>query len=190
MNSGRELRSKSKQVAAHNIKSNIAKIAASSTPPVTSTKNKKAETAGQFAAGQSNNFTGITVKQTVAKLNSELEQLKTRNDQSQPLIDSTSEQQEINSNIIIRGVDVSVNTTASELSEIYEGIRNHLEISDVAEFDPISINLLPCNTSKSNSSLRPIRVTLPSVAAKVKFLDADPLAKIYFEKNYGNLETL
>lgn len=68
------------------------------------------------------------LKGIVANLNSELVQVKSRNERNQsPTEVTTLEQQEINSNIVIRGVDVSANTTASELDNIYEGIRNHLE---------------------------------------------------------------
>lgn len=125
------------------------------------------------------------LKETVERLNSELAQVKLRNVQSRPLAESSSEQQEINSNIVIRGVDVSVNSTASELTTIYEGIRNHLEISGVTEFDPTSISLLPSNTSKPNSSLRPIRVTLSSVAAKVKFLQVRHIKKDIVQSDIG-----
>lgn len=112
-------------------------------------------------------------------------QVKSRNDQTRLLTESTSEQQEINSNIVIRGVDVSVNSTAAELTTIYERIRNHLEISDVTEFNPTSISLLPSNTSKLHSSLRPIRVTLSSVAAKVKFLQVRRIKKDIIQTDIG-----
>lgn len=125
------------------------------------------------------------LKETVEKLKSELVQVQSRNNQSRSLTESTSEQQEINSNIVIRGVDVSVNSTASELTTIYEGIRNHLEISNVTEFDPISISLLPSNTSKPNSCLRPIKVTLPSVASKVKFLQVRRIKKDIVQSDIG-----
>ncbi|KAJ6640547.1 CD9 antigen [Pseudolycoriella hygida] len=50
------------------------------------------------------------------------------------------EQQQLNTNIIIRGVDVKQDTNTSELLAVYEGIRNHLSISDIAEFDPVNIS--------------------------------------------------
>lgn len=66
------------------------------------------------------------------------------------------EQQDLNATIVIRGVDVKDSIPAAELTAIYEGIRSHLGISDVAELAPISVSLISPNTAKPNSSLRPI----------------------------------
>lgn len=126
------------------------------------------------------------LKETVANLNSELVQAKSTNGRSQSLVENTSSEQEaINSNIVIRGADVNVHTTASDLASIYEGVRNHLEISGVAEFDPISISVPPSNAAKPNSALRPIRVTLSSVAAKVKFLQVRRVKKNIVQSDIG-----
>ncbi|KAJ6639560.1 hypothetical protein Bhyg_12306 [Pseudolycoriella hygida] len=46
------------------------------------------------------------------------------------------EQQSINNNIVIRGVEVKDSTPSVELTAIYEGIRTHLGISDVDELSP------------------------------------------------------
>lgn len=195
MNSGRELRSKRKQVAQRPSLTTATRLSTSNrttTAPETpkdSLNNRITSLESRLSAIEAS-FERLTAENTELKgavevLTSELVQVKSRNDQRQQSTVTSSEQQEINSNIIIRGVDVSANPTVSELSTIYEGIRNHLEISGVTEFDPTSISLLPSNTSKPNSSLRPIRVTLPSVTAKVKFLQVRRIKKDIVQSDIG-----
>lgn len=123
------------------------------------------------------------LRETISNLKLELQQLKSRNEPRVPV--QASDQQEINSNIIIRGVDVSANTTTSELAKVYEGVRNHLEISELPEFDPISISLLPSNAARPNASCRPIKITLSSVAAKVKFLQVRRIKKDICQSDIG-----
>lgn len=126
------------------------------------------------------------LKSTVVNLQSELAEVKSRNELSLATsVNSSTDQQDINTNIIIRGVDVSESASLPELTTIYEGIRSHLEVSDVAEFDPVSISLLPSNSSKPNSTLRPIRVKLSSVSAKVKFLQVRRIKRDIVQSNIG-----
>lgn len=116
----------------------------------------------------------IELRQTVASVQLEVTQI---NNQPQPYrssaiasdINISSDQQDLNTNIVIRGIDAKGDTPESELLTVYEGLRTHLNISNEADLDPVSVTVLPSNPTKSNSS-RPIKVQLSSVAAKVKFL--------------------
>lgn len=80
------------------------------------------------------------------------------------------EQEELNTNVVIRGVVATTESTESDLRSIYDGIRSHLNVSDCAELEPVSVTVLSSNSTNTSNSSRPIRVKLPSVAAKVKFL--------------------
>lgn len=116
------------------------------------------------------------LKQAVNKLQGEVFQLK---DQIELLrtttkssdSSSTSDQLELNSNIIIRGIDVTDNTPDSELLAVYEGLRTHLGVSDVAELIPVSVKVLAPNPLNAKTSFRPIQVVLTSITAKKKFLE-------------------
>lgn len=127
------------------------------------------------------------LKLTVTILQSEVSQLKDQSVQRQLSSENTtsSNQQEINTNIVIRGVDVNDNTPADELTAIFEGIRNHLGISGIAELTPVSVSLIAPKTSKPNSAFRPIKVVLPSVDAKVKFLQIRRTKKDIVQSDIG-----
>ncbi|KAJ6631741.1 hypothetical protein Bhyg_16861 [Pseudolycoriella hygida] len=49
----------------------------------------------------------------------------------------TGEQQNLNTNIVIRGINVREDSSESEIRAVYEGIRSHLNVSDCNEFDPL-----------------------------------------------------
>lgn len=131
-----------------------------------------------------------TLRETVVNLQSELSQLRDQNERPRPSNNPTEnrsalDQQEINSNIVIRGIDVNDSTPAADLTAIYEGIRSHLGVSDIAELDPVSISLVSPNTAKPDSSLRPIRVVLSSVESKIKFLQVRRIKKDIVQSDIG-----
>lgn len=120
------------------------------------------------------------LRQTITSLQSEVTQCKSQIEQQRipsTAIPSTAldsnvslDQQELNTNIVIRGVDVKEDTPESELLAVYEGLRSHLQISKEADLAPVSVTVLSANPLKPNASSRPIRVQLSSVAAKSKLL--------------------
>lgn len=81
----------------------------------------------------------------------------------------STEQQEVNSNIIIRGVELTSDSD-TEPSRIYNSIRSHFGIADDEAFNPLSVNLVPTSTAKQSSNTRIIQVRLRSSTAKKQFL--------------------
>lgn len=116
------------------------------------------------------------LRETVAQLQlcvPRIEQQSSENLQSSlaPFgIESSPDQAQLNSNIVIRGVEATAESTDSELRAIYEGLRSHLNISECADFEPVSVTVLSSNSSRVKNCIKPIRIQLPSVATKVKFL--------------------
>lgn len=114
------------------------------------------------------------LEKEVSELKSELNSYKT----SQLLAEKgiSIEQQEINANIVIRGVHVDVKGTdcQSEIIEVYDKIRAHLGILEISDLNAVSATILQPKrviAKKSDSSTaNTIQVKLPSVSAKRKFL--------------------
>lgn len=130
------------------------------------------------------------LKQAVERLQTEVNELKGLHDSNRlstsPAVSLNSgDQQEINPNIIIRGIETKNDTSAADLTNIYEGIRAHLGISDIPDLAPVSVTLLSSNAAKPNSTLRPIKVVLPSVAAKTKFLQVRRTKKDIVQADIG-----
>lgn len=118
------------------------------------------------------------LRQTVTNLQlnlSESEQQGTRTFTSDAGV--SAEQQDLNTNIVIRGVEIKGDASESDLRAVYEGIRSHLTISDCTELDPVSVSVLQSNPVKASASFRPIRVQLSTVAAKTKFLQVRRVKK-------------
>lgn len=129
-------------------------------------------------------------KRQSEQLRLELDELK--NEESSDLKKVSRSQEELNSNIIIRGAEVNENTPESELLAVYEGIRNYLDISGASEFDPVSVSLIPRRaatgtpSSETNkSSSRPIQVKLASSQSKKKFLQVRRIKKDIFPADIG-----
>lgn len=122
----------------------------------------------------------------VTKLQSELTEIERRSPAPHESDAGISaEQLEINTNIVIRGIPLKGTTPESELRVVYEGIRSHLNISDCAEFEPVSLTVLASNTDKDSVANRPIRVQLRTVAAKTKFLQIRRVKKDIFQSDIG-----
>lgn len=133
------------------------------------------------------------LRQTVTNLQTEVTLCKNQAEHHQtsttaittPESNILLDQQDLNSNIVIRGVDAKIDTPESDLIAVYEGIRAHLDITDVADLAPVSVTVLPSNPTKNNSSSRPIRVQLQSAAAKTKFLQIRRVKKDIFQSDIG-----
>jgi len=130
------------------------------------------------------------LRQTISNLQTEVTQCKNLIQQHQSSVIASEnnislDQQDLNTNIVIRGVDVKEDTPESELLSVYEGLRSHLKISGEADLAPVSVAILSSNPAKVNISSRPIRVQLPSVTAKAKFLQVRRVKKDIFLSDIG-----
>lgn len=93
------------------------------------------------------------------------------NDSSDNLtLRNTIDQEDLNSNLVIRGLDISPETSAVELNEVYQGLRDFIGVSSDPEFDPVRIEVLKPNLKSKYLNRRPIVVRLKSSLAKNKFL--------------------
>lgn len=91
----------------------------------------------------------------------------------------------MNTNIVIRGIDIKESNSESELATVYGGIRTHLGISNNTDFDPVSLKLLTSSAHRSSKSSRPIQVRFRSVNAKREFLQIRRVKKEILPKDIG-----
>lgn len=108
--------------------------------------------------------------------------LRTRCDEQQQLINVlnsahiaseqgiSTEQQQLNSNIIIRGIEIGEDTPPETIPTIFDNLCKHIGIECLGELKPVSIEVLDSNQSSSKKSSRTIRVKFSSVANKRSFL--------------------
>lgn len=89
----------------------------------------------------------------------------------------SAEQQEINSNIVIRGVNLANPSNESEPATVFEAIRTHLDIAADDAFNPISITLLPSSKSKPSTATKTIQVRFRTIATKKQFLQVRRIKK-------------
>lgn len=117
----------------------------------------------------------LSLKSELNTLKSELNDLRRKSNQNSQATDTAKgvsvEQQELNSNIIIRGVDSS-SDSAIEPGCIYNSIRGHLGIASDDDFNPISVEFIPTSTAKREERVKSkiIKVQLRSAATKKQFL--------------------
>lgn len=111
-------------------------------------------------------------KAEISHLKSEISNLKEKFPRFEEAQEQTEkgisfEQQQINSNIIIRGVDLEENTGNDHLLETFNQIRTHLGVSEINDFEAVEIGIIK---SKSNSDKD--KITLPKTI-QVKFRSVD-----------------
>lgn len=117
------------------------------------------------------------LKGEITSLRSQISSIK----QSQSTSSSSSdqgisdEQQQLNSNIVIRGVELS-GISEFEPSVVYESIRSHLGVREDKAFDPVSVTVLPTTAAKSVTA-KTIQVRLGSTAIKRQFLQVRRIKK-------------
>lgn len=85
----------------------------------------------------------------------------------------TVEQERINNNIVIRGLEIEEDTDESVLVQTFENICTHIGISSEGDLKPVSVTTL---ASKSKTG-GPVVVSLVSREAKQKFLRARRIKK-------------
>lgn len=91
-------------------------------------------------------------------------------------------QLELNTNIVLRGIEVSEDTTEESLSAVYSGIRKHLQIESEPDFDPVAISVIPSKRKEAKRPCAPIRIAFKSVAAKRNFLQIRRIKKDIFPR--------
>lgn len=106
----------------------------------------------------------VQLKSEITVLSEEIDRLKSYKRSADNHIDA--DQELLNCNIVIRGAEVSADTSESELVNLYNGLKNHLGVADVAEFEPVSIKIINTNSLKNNTSSKPFRLQFGSVATK------------------------
>lgn len=99
----------------------------------------------------------------------------------------TVEQQKLNNNIVIRGVELDDNSSESELLKIYNNICEHFGIIDVNDFKPVTASLLlpRRSESKPKNTSKTIQVQLSSVTAKRHFLQIRRVKKDILPTDIG-----
>lgn len=98
----------------------------------------------------------------------------------------SSEQHQLNTNIIIRGIDLGEDPTEADILAVYNGIRSHLGILEIVELDPVRAIRLPSVRGKAKiPSNRPLQVQLTSIAAKRQFLQVRRVKKEIFTSDIG-----
>lgn len=122
------------------------------------------------------------LKTEISSLKTEVINIKNHSLQYKGFIKSSdrgisAEQQEINSNIVIRGVNLANPSNESEPTTVFEAIRTHLDIATDDVFDPISIALLPSSKSKPSTATKTIQVRFRSTATKKQFLQVRRIKK-------------
>lgn len=113
-------------------------------------------------------------KITISELKAEVGEIKSQllhfKETSASLDKSFSvEQQELNNNIVIRGIDLTNTASDSEPTRVYESIRAHLGIENDEVFNPESVKVIPSSITKTGAA-KTIQVRFRSVIAKRQFL--------------------
>lgn len=125
------------------------------------------------------------LKSEIASLAEEVQQLKSSHHSADSIQDA--DQERLNCNIVIRGADVATDTPESELRKVFSGLRDHLGVADIAEFEPVSIQVINTNFSKNSkaSKSKPVRVQFQSSATKKKFLQVRRIKKSITQIDIG-----
>lgn len=106
------------------------------------------------------------LKSDIAELNSRINSQRTTDPSVYQKTDT--DQQHLNCNIVIRGVELSSTSCPSEPAKVFNAIRTHLEIEKDEIFNPVSVKVLP--TAASTHASKTIQVQFQSVDSKRQFL--------------------
>lgn len=80
------------------------------------------------------------------------------------------EQEELNSNIVIRGVEVYSDSSTELLSAVFSGLCSHIGITNVSDFEPELIEVIPPTKNETEKAPRPLKVKFDSADTKRNFL--------------------
>lgn len=133
----------------------------------------------------------VTVKSEIKDLRSEINELHNQQHRSrdeQVLVEKgiSIEQQELNSNIVIRGVDLVDSSCDSKPLEVYNSLRNHLGIATNDAFEPVSVKVLQPKKSLGKTIInKTIQVRLRSSTTKRQFLQIRRIKKDILPTNIG-----
>lgn len=141
----------------------------------------------------SDNSESQTLRKEVDELKSDLN----RHKENQLLAEKgiSREQQEINTNIVIRGIHVEEKDTDFQpnLIEVYDNLRTHLGISEVSDLKAVSATILQQKGIRNNkfglTSAKTIQVKLKSVSAKRKLLQIRRVKKDILPIHIGITQT-
>lgn len=93
-------------------------------------------------------------------------------------------QEEINRNIVIRGLEITSESTPESVSTAFVGLCSHLGISSL-EFEPESIEVVKAEPNNSTTSFRPLKVRFQTITAKRNFLQIRRVKKDIYPKDLG-----
>lgn len=99
------------------------------------------------------------------------------------------EQEEINNNIVVRGIEINSDSSPESLSAAFSGLCAHLGVENVPEFIPEALEIVPALNNKSQTASRPLRVRFKSVSAKRNFLQVRRAKRDIFPSNIGIAQT-
>lgn len=136
----------------------------------------------------------LELQATVTRLESELANFKPQfflGQDNRPTVESgvSQEQQELNTNIIIRGIKLKEDTPETKLRKVYSGICNFLGIADTDDFEPVQVSLLPPTSGSDKNSIRPLKVQLKSISAKRHLLQLRRSKKAIYSSDIGIKQT-
>lgn len=95
------------------------------------------------------------------------------------------EQQELNANIVIRGVEVKEEANETELLTVYQKICANLGIANTPDFQPVAAKLLSSGKVTNTATSKPIQIKLRSTSAKRKFLQVRRIKRDIFPGDIG-----
>lgn len=137
----------------------------------------------------------VALEKSNLELHSEVKELKTVVSNQKELIDRfeltsqasergvSVEQEQLNCNIVIRGLDTTQQSSKEDLLNIYEGLRSHLQVSDESDLDPVELEVLPAHPGQDIIAKRPLIVKLKSFAAKKTLLQVRRQKKDIFPRD-------
>lgn len=128
----------------------------------------------------------LLLKSEVSSLRDQLHSAKSH--EALPDTGISTEQEIINSNIIIRGIDLDQQASQDNLLGKFDAIRSHLGISEISDFEAVDIDIVrPKSSTDKDTALRhkTIRVKFRSVDHKRRFLQIRRSKKSIFASEIG-----
>lgn len=96
----------------------------------------------------------------------------------------SADQIKLNSNIVIRGVEIAEKSDESAPVKVFDSIRAHLGLQQDETFNPVGVRVFPI-ASNSSTNTRTIQVQFRSVEIKRKFLQVRRIKKQITPRDIG-----